>query len=125
MTVDYARRFFRVSVLYALLGMAGGIYMAASHDHTLHPAHAHLLLLGWVGMTIFGVFHKLYPAAGAAKLAAWQFWFANAGVVLMIPGIAIIVSGRPDIGDPFAAVGSLLTIAAMAKFAGMVFRATR
>ena len=66
MTVDYARRFFRVSVLYALLGMAGGIYMAASHDHTLHPAHAHLLLLGWVGMTIFGVFHKLYPAAGAA-----------------------------------------------------------
>ena len=125
MTVDYARRFFRVSVLYALLGMAGGIYMAASQDHSLHPAHAHLLLLGWVGMTIYGVFHKLYPAAGTTKLAAWQFWFANAGVILMIPGIVIVLTGKPHLGEPFAIVGSLLTIAAIAKFAGMVFRATR
>ncbi len=95
MTID--TRFFRAAVIYALVGMAGGIYMAASHDHSLTPAHAHWLLLGWVSMFLYGVFYRLFPTA-SRTLAAWHWWIANIGLIVMVAGIVIIYSGAPERG---------------------------
>jgi hypothetical protein len=36
--------------------MSGGILMAIAQDFTLAPAHAHLNLLGWVTMALYGLF---------------------------------------------------------------------
>ena len=121
-TIDL--RFFRVAVLYAVLGMALGIYMAASHDHVQRPAHAHLLLLGWVSMVLYGVFYKLFPAAKTA-LAGWHWWLANIGLIVMVSGILIIYGGAPERGEIFASTGALINIAGMALFAFNVFRGTR
>jgi hypothetical protein len=41
---------FKAAVVFALAGMVMGIAMAASHDHSVFPAHAHLNLLGWVSL---------------------------------------------------------------------------
>ncbi len=117
-------RFFRAAVIYALCGMGAGIYMAASHDHRLAPAHAHFLLLGWGARFLYGVFYKLHPAA-QGKLAAWQFWIANIGALVMVAGIALIVTGSPERGEPFAAIGALINITGMALFAINVFRGVR
>lgn len=117
-------RFFRAAVIYALLGMSAGIYMAASHDHRLAPAHAHFLLLGWVSMFLYGVFYKLHPVA-QGKLAAWQFWIANIGALVMVAGIALIVTGSPERGEPIAAIGALINITGMVLFAVNVFRGVR
>lgn len=117
-------RFFRAAVIYALLGMGGGIYMAASHDHSLAPAHAHFLLLGWVSMFLYGVFYKLHPAA-QGTLAAWQWWIANIGLLIMVAGIALIVTGAPARGEPLAGIGALINITGMALFAVNVFRGVR
>jgi cbb3-type cytochrome oxidase subunit 1 len=121
-TVD--TRFFRAAVIYALIGMAVGIHMAASHDHALAPAHAHWLLLGWVSMFLYGAFYKLFPAA-QGKLAAWHWWIANLGVIVMVAGIALIVTGTPARGEPLAGIGSLINISGMALFAVNVFRGVR
>lgn len=117
-------RFFRTAVIYALFGMAGGIYMAASHDHSQMPAHAHWLLLGWVSMFLYGVFYKLFPAA-SRTLAAWHWWIANIGLLTMVAGIVIIYSGAPDRGEPFASIGALINISGMVLFAVNVFRGVR
>lgn len=42
------RRFLLCGFAYAIAGMGLGIYMAASHNHALFVAHAHMLLLGFV-----------------------------------------------------------------------------
>ncbi len=39
-------RFLRLAVLGILVGVSMGIFMAASHNYTLRPVHAHLNLLG-------------------------------------------------------------------------------
>lgn len=117
-------RFFRAAVIYALCGMGAGIYMAASHDHTLAPAHAHWLLLGWVSMFLYGVFYKLFPAVRGA-LAAWHWWIANIGLLIMVAGIALITTGTPDHGEPLAAIGALINISGMVLFAINVFRGSR
>jgi hypothetical protein len=101
------------AALYALVGMAMGIFMAASHDHTLSPAHAHLNLLGWVSMGIFGLYYQAAPAAGDRKIAKVHVAFATLSVWLLIPGVAMATLGM---NEALAVIGSLATIASMALF---------
>ena len=124
MSATLNTRFFRTAVIYALLGMAGGIYMAASHDHSQMPAHAYLLLLGWVSMFLYGVFYKLFPAAQSG-LAALHWWIANIGLIVMVAGIIIIYGRAPERGEILATVGALTNIAGMVLFAVIVFRGVR
>lgn len=123
MSASIDRAFLRAAVLYALVGLCGGIYMSASHDHTLMPAHAHWLLLGWVSMFLYGLFYKTHPNA-QGKLAAAQFWISNLGAIVMCVAVGFIVTGHYS-AEPGAAVGAFLVLAGMAIFAINVFRGTR
>ena len=49
------RRFLLCGFAYAIAGMGLGIYMAASHNHALFVAHAHMLLLGFVVSFIYAL----------------------------------------------------------------------
>ena len=44
------RLFLRIAVVYVLAGMALGIFMAMSDDHSQMPTHAHMNLMGWAPM---------------------------------------------------------------------------
>jgi cbb3-type cytochrome oxidase subunit 1 len=110
--------FFTVAALCAAVGMAWGIQMAATHDHLLSPAHAHLNLVGWVTMGLFGLYYRLTPAA-AGRLAWVHFALAVAGVLLMVPGIALAILGQTE---ALAIAGSFATIASMVLFVGTVLR---
>jgi hypothetical protein len=74
-------------------------------------------------MFLFGLFYRALPAADG-KLALTQYGFALAGLLIMIPGVALITSGSPQY-EPVAAIGSVLTVLSMILFAINVFRATR
>jgi len=50
---------FQAAVLLVVAGMIWGIVMAISGDHAAMPAHAHLNLLGWVSLFLFGIFDHL------------------------------------------------------------------
>lgn len=118
------RRYFRAAVLYAVIGMLLGIHMGISGDHRLAPAHAHGLLLGWVSLFLAGVFFKLYPNE-RGTIASAHWWIANAGVLVMVPGIGLIMLGADGLGTPLASVGALVVLAGMLLFAWVVFHATR
>jgi len=111
--------FFVIAVLCVTLGMLWGIHMAISGNHTMAPAHAHLNLVGWVTMGLFGVYYTLTPSAAASGLAKVHLAIAVAGVVVMVPGIAIVLKGGTE---GMAAAGSILTAASMLVFLYTVFK---
>lgn len=116
------RIFFAAGVLCALVGMGWGIQMSASGDHVLSPAHAHLNLLGWVSLAIFGTFYQLVPSAAEGLLAKVHVVLALAGVVLIVPGIVFAIQQS---GEVLAKVGSVLTILSMLTFLVVVLTSGR
>jgi cbb3-type cytochrome oxidase subunit 1 len=99
--------------------MGLGIFMAASNDHALAGAHAHLNLVGWVTMALFGIYYHLTPKAAAAGLARVHLAVATLGVLLMVPGIAIAILYDQE---GLAIAGSLVTFASMLIFLYTVAR---
>ena len=112
-------RFYALGVLCVVLGMIWGIVMAASGDHSMLSAHAHLNLVGWVTFGLIGTYYTLTPQAAEARLARLHLALATLGVVLMVPGIAWVTRGGPE---GLAIAGSLITFAAMLIFAVTVLR---
>ncbi len=105
--------FFASGVIYVTCGMIFGIWMSASGDHTLAGAHAHLNLVGWVTMALFGVFYHFVPAAAGRQLAVLHFIIATLGVWFMVPGIALAIQGKTEIP---VIIGSFLVLGSMLIF---------
>ena len=117
--------FLRIGAIAGLCGMALGIAMGASGDHSQMPLHAHVNLIGWVTMLLYGLVYRVVPEAAESALARWQFMLAVGGLLIILPGLALIGMNDHETGTRFAIIGSILTVAAMALFAVIVFRATR
>ena len=75
--------FFTVAAACGLAGMAWGSYMGASHDHSMMQAHAHLNLLGWVSLFLFGIYYRLNPALDGSRLALVQVGVWSVGTVVL------------------------------------------
>lgn len=105
--------FFVSGAVYVTAGMLWGIHMGMTQDFTLAPAHAHLNLVGFVTMSLLGLFYHLTPRAAASVLSRVHFGLATLGVWTMVPGIALAETGQ---GEALAIIGSLLTVSAMAVF---------
>lgn len=115
---------FLVAVLAGLIGMGWGIVMAISHDHAAMPAHAHLNLLGWVSLFLFGIYYRLHPLLDKAVMARAQVWIWIVGTTILTIGVGMIHTGRPS-GEPFAGIGSIIVIADMLLFGWLVLRQER
>jgi hypothetical protein len=113
--------FFAIGVLFLIAGMIWGMIMGNSENFILAPAHAHLNLLGWVTMAIYGTFYALTRDTLAPRLAWTNFVLAVLGVVVMIPSLACYLSGRPQYGAGIA-VGSVLCFLALLVFGISVAR---
>jgi hypothetical protein len=112
----------RLGVLFALCGMALGIAMGIRQDFTLAPAHAHINLVGFVGLFLAGLYYRLVPEAAASALAKVQASIAIAAAVIFPLGIGgVLLSGR-DSFELITVIGALLVFAGMALFAVIVFR---
>jgi peptidoglycan/LPS O-acetylase OafA/YrhL len=114
---------FRLAVLFVIAGMAMGIGMAASQDHSIMPAHAHLNLLGWVSLFLFGIYYERRPALDQSRLALIQVSLWSIGTVILTFAVAAVHLGYTG-ADPLAAVASLIVLGAMLLFAYCVFRPT-
>ena len=112
---------FRAAVLLLVAGMIWGIAMGISQDHSTLPAHAHLNLLGWVSLFLFGIYYHLHPAVDLNRLATVQVWVWIAGTIILTIGVGLVHSGH-EIGDPIAAVSSLIVLADTLLFGWLVFR---
>ena len=100
-------RSFAAAIIYLLTAATFGLIMVISPKtvFSLFPgavsAHAHLLLLGWVTVTIIGGMYQIVPTIAGARLfntrLAWvQFWLFNMGIILVF--IGFLIGNRALIG---------------------------
>jgi hypothetical protein len=115
---------FPAAILLAIAGMIWGIVMAASGDHSAMPAHAHLNLLGWVSLFLFGIFYYLHPAVDRSRTAIVQVAIWIVATLILTIGVALIYAGQ-TVGEAVATAGALLVLADMLLFGWLVIRRER
>jgi hypothetical protein len=112
---------FPAAVLMVVAGMIWGIIMAISEDHSAMLAHAHLNLLGWVSLFLFGLFYHLHPAIDRSRTAMIQVAIWIVGTIILTIGVGLVHTGHQS-GDSIAAIGSLIVLAGMLLFGWLVLR---
>src|SRR5690348_11040446 len=115
---------FKTGFLVVLAGMVWGMQMGISNDHSVFPAHAHLNLVGFVSLFLFGFYYRMHPSLDRSRLALVQVGVWIAGTIVLSIGIALVHTGHAG-GDPIAAVGSIIVFAAMLTFGWLLFRSER
>lgn len=115
--------FLRLAVLYLIAGIGLGLFMAASNDHSMKPVHAHLNLLGWVTLTLFGLFYRVVPAAAATTLAKVHFWLYVPAHFVQMVLLALFFRGVVAVEPALGAVSMLVGVAVV-LFAIVVWRNT-
>ena len=87
--------FFITGGLLLLGGMVLGEYMGTHEDFALAPLHAHINLLGWVTLALYGTFYTLTKDTYSPKLAWTNYVLSTVGVLAMIPMLALLLTA-PD-----------------------------
>jgi hypothetical protein len=104
-----------VGATAALCGMSLGIAMAVRQDFTLMPAHAHLNLLGWVSMALYGLYYR--GAAAIRPRHAWiQAGVATLGFVSMNGGLAALLSTGEPRFEAIVSAGAICAVLGMLLF---------
>lgn len=111
--------FIVVALLCLLAGESFGIWMSQDPSRfLLAPAHAHLNLVGWVTLTLYGLIHHAYPALGGARLAAVQCILAIIAAVTTPFTIVLAITSN-DTNILPAILSSLCIVIATLMFAVM------
>ena len=92
--MNISRNFLIMGSVYLLVGIGFGMYMGGSSDRTMTPVHAHINLLGFTLMTVFGLAYRLIPALAASRLALVHFWLHQGGTLVLLVGLFLMISGR-------------------------------
>ena len=101
-----ARAFFILALCYAVAGMVLGIVMAATHDHTEMPAHAHIMVAGWLMSSVFAFFYHLFPEIGAKPLARAHFWVQAVSGIVLVVSLFFLLRGNDGL-EPVTALASV------------------
>ncbi len=119
--------FLRLAVVFIVIGVSLGYYMGSTQNFTAAPVHAHINLLGWVSMFLYGLFYRTNPAAAEGLLPKIHFWVALVGFLIFMPALLIeVLQYQPAIAFAHIGliVGPTLALIGMFLFAVIVFKAT-
>ena len=115
----FIKAFIRASLAWFTAGSLLGLAMAAHPAWVIYrPAHAHMNVVGFITMMLFGVGYQLLPRLfghplRSRALAIAHWWLANLGLLAMIIGFML----APHIGARSAPItatgGSLFTLGAL------------
>lgn len=118
-----SNNFLRLGVLSALVGMSLGVWMGANQDFVLRPVHAHINLLGFASMMLFGLFYRAFPAAGKGWLPMAHFALSVVGFLILMPSLTLLILQRP-VFMPALAASEIMLVTSMLLFVIIVFKAT-
>jgi len=109
------RKFVLTGLGYAIVGMALGIFMAASKDHGHMVTHAHIMLIGFVVSFVYGLCHKLWLNNITSKLAIIQFYVHQVGAIIILVGLFLYYGKFISLEtiDPVLALGSVTVFTGM------------
>jgi len=110
------RKYVLTAFGYAIIGLALGIFMAASKDHGHLVTHAHIMLVGFVLSFIYGLCHKLWLNNDTSKLAVAQFYIHQVGAIFLIIGLFLLYGNFVALET----IDPLLAIASIVVFIGVI-----
>ncbi|MGZ3275539.1 MAG: hypothetical protein ACXU82_20485 [Caulobacteraceae bacterium] len=116
-------RFLQFGVLLALAGMGLGVWMGGTQNLQLAPVHAHINLLGWVSMLLYGLVYRVIPKAAEGWLPVAHFWLSLLSVLAMIPLLSLELMGNQGVA-PILGIDMAALWLSMLLFAVIIFRAT-
>lgn len=116
-----AQLFFKSGILLLIIGLVAGIGMAASHNHAISGAHAHLNLLGFVVSAVYGTYYALNPEKAAGRMPRRLWALHTASVLIMFVALSLVLTGNPAL-EPVVALASVGVLVAALMFAWTVFR---
>jgi len=64
------RWFILIGLLYGALGFTFGIWVGINERFDQAHLHAHINLIGWASMVLFGLLYRAFPALAQNQLAA-------------------------------------------------------
>ena len=105
--------FLFLATLCLLCGVSLGIWMGIIHDFQFAPVHAHVNLLGWASLALFGLSYRAYPALQASWIAPTHFGLSAVSAVLFPIGIALSITG---VTVAVAIAASLIWLAGVVLF---------
>lgn len=110
------RKYVLTSFGYAILGLALGIYMAASKNHGQFVTHAHIMLVGFLLSFVYGLCHKLWLNNSSSMLSTIQFYLHQLGAVVLLVGLFL------GYGNFIAkkTIDPVLAVASIAVFIGLI-----
>lgn len=117
-----SRRWFLCAITYLVIGIGMGVFMGASGNHSLYPAHAHINLLGWASMGLTGLLYRSFPAAAQSALATWHFWLYQLAAPVMLLAVTAIYLGYEK-AEPVAGVASVVVLVSILLFWWAIFSA--
>jgi len=115
--------FLRLGIVFLIVGVSLGMWMGANQNFTLRPVHAHINLIGWTSMMLFGLAYRVLPGAAQGKLPWIQFGLAVVGFVLMMSGLTVMLLGS-QVLLPAMLAGEVMVALSILMFAFILFRAT-
>lgn len=122
--MNISRGFMVMGAVYLIVGILLGSYMGGSGDHTLAPVHAHINLLGFTLMTVFGIGYRLVPGLAGGLLPKLHFWLHQLGALLLLLCLFLMMTGRvaeASIGPVFPVLEGAILLGAVLWLVG-VFR---
>jgi cbb3-type cytochrome oxidase subunit 1 len=90
------RWFILIGLLYGIFGFAFGIWLGINERFELAPVHAHINLVGFASMVLFGLIYRAYPALAESKLTLAHFLIYTIGAVLFLAGLPLRRRIRPS-----------------------------
>ncbi|KKI92232.1 cytochrome c oxidase [Bacillus sp. SA1-12] len=115
-------KFFKIAVVYLVIGVSIGYVMGMTHNFSFTSVHAHVNLLGWASMALFGLIYHFYPRAGETGLAKAHFWLHNIGTPFLTGGVFLIVYLQNEGLTILPIIGSNLVLLGIILFLINVFR---
>lgn len=112
--------FFKTATVFLIVGIAMGLHMGISEDHSAMPAHAHILLLGWVTSALFGGYYALQPAKAEWRIVFVHFGVYLFGMVIMLPALYLKYTGYQKL-EPLLGGGSMIVGLGALIFAYVLF----
>lgn len=122
MSFNLERSFLSLGLVYGALGMAMGIHMAATQDHSQTVTHGHLLLAGFLLSVVYAIIHRLWLNQPWNWLSRIQFFAHNIGVVMMVGGLFMLYGGYSphESLEPVLASASIGILVALLLMLAMV-----
>jgi cbb3-type cytochrome oxidase subunit 1 len=114
--------FLLLAALCLILGVCLGIFMGIKEDFQLAPVHAHINLLGWASLALFGVIYRAFPELSASRLAKVHFWLSAPSAPVFPIGIYLASMHQITI---VAIIASFLWLAGAVVFFIIVIAAAR